>query len=43
MKKKEKRKTFSNFKKHIFFTDFFGWSFSFAFQRRFVELEKALL
>jgi hypothetical protein len=42
MKKKEKRNAFCNSKKHNFFTGFFGWSFGFAIQRRFVELEKAL-
>jgi hypothetical protein len=40
---KMKKTTFCNLKKHIFFTPLFGWSFGFAFQRSFVELEKVFL
>ncbi len=36
-------KTHFAIQKRIFFIAFFGWSFGFAFQRWFVELEKALL
>jgi hypothetical protein len=41
--KKNEKKVFCNLKKCICFTAIFGFSFGFAFQRWFVELEKALL
>jgi len=43
MTKNEKKPRFAIRKKHFFFTALFGWSFGFAFQRSFVELEKVFL
>jgi len=43
MKKNEKKNAFYNLKNIYFLLLFFGWSFGFAFQRWFVQLEKVLL